>query len=36
MYNATQKSVPVNLKRWGWGAVEELKLGYLPLTGETA
>jgi len=30
------KSDPLSLKRWGWGAVEESKLTYLPLTGETA
>jgi hypothetical protein len=36
MYAATLKSDPLSLKRWGWGAVEESKLTYLPLTGETA
>lgn len=35
MYNATQKSVPVNLKRWGWGASEALKWADLPLNAAT-
>jgi hypothetical protein len=36
MFATTQKSCPFNLKRWGWGACEELKWADLPLTGETA
>jgi len=35
MYAATLKSDPLSLKRWGWGAVEESKLAYLPLNAAT-
>jgi hypothetical protein len=35
MYAATLKSDPLSLKRWGWGAVEESKLTYLPLNAAT-
>ncbi len=35
MFNATQKSLPHTLKRWGWGASEELKWADLPLDAAT-
>lgn len=35
LFKTTNKNAPRNLKRWGWGASEELKWADLPLNAAT-
>jgi hypothetical protein len=35
MYDATSRSNPQNIKRWGWGPSKELRWADLPLNAAT-